>query len=252
MNKTILLAVFLAVGCAPAARAESRGKDAGAFAWKGDVAAGKTVYLRNLNGSIETVPATGKKLRIRAVTTGGAKVEVVEHDGTLTACGFPDAKAHTCGKNGEYDVSGTTRKQSKVEMIVDVPRGVKVDASSVNGDVRVDRNGAAATLETVNGSIEARATGPVKATTVNGGIDVVVDRLSGTSGVTLETVNGTIRVQLPAGADADVRASVVNGSIDSKLALAGEKRSKRSLRGVLGTGGAPVALETVNGSIELR
>jgi DUF4097 and DUF4098 domain-containing protein YvlB len=118
--------------------------------------------------------------------------------------------------------------------------------------VRVDRNGAAATLETVNGSIEARATGPVKATTVNGGIDVVVDRLSGTSGVTLETVNGTIRVQLPATADADVRASVVNGSIDSKLALAGEKRSKRSLRGVLGTGGAPVALETVNGSIELR
>jgi DUF4097 and DUF4098 domain-containing protein YvlB len=58
---------------------------------------------------------------------------------------------------------------------------------------------------------------------------------------------------LPEGLNADVKASTVNGDIqtDFPLTVTG-KISRRKLEGTIGSGGRTLELSTVNGGIELR
>jgi len=66
-------------------------------------------------------------------------------------------------------------------------------------------------------------------------------------------VNGSIALDLPAGASAEVRAATVNGEVRSDFPLGGQARvSRRRLSGTIGGGGRPLALDTVNGSINIR
>jgi DUF4097 and DUF4098 domain-containing protein YvlB len=64
-----------------------------------------------------------------------------------------------------------------------------------------------------------------------------------------KTVNGSIRVTLPASASTAVDAEVVNGRIESEFAVQGGRVAKRRLTGTIGGGGRNLSLETVNGSI---
>jgi len=67
------------------------------------------------------------------------------------------------------------------------------------------------------------------------------------------SVNGSVAVQLPANASAEVHASTVNGSIrtDFPLTVQG-KFVGRHIDGKIGSGGRELKLNTVNGSIQLR
>jgi DUF4097 and DUF4098 domain-containing protein YvlB len=96
--------------------------------------------------------------------------------------------------------------------------------------------GGALSLKTINGSIRARAASLAK--------DAPIE---------LETVNGSVRAELPSPLDADVRLSTVNGRIttDFPVVLSG-KPTARELQGTIGSGGRPVRLKTVNGSVELK
>jgi DUF4097 and DUF4098 domain-containing protein YvlB len=89
--------------------------------------------------------------------------------------------------------------------------------------------------------------------TVNGSVRARVASLARDAGVELESVNGSVRAELPSQLDADVRLSTVNGSVstDFPIAVSGGV-SGRELRGTVGSGGRPVTLTTVNGSVELK
>jgi DUF4097 and DUF4098 domain-containing protein YvlB len=102
------------------------------------------------------------------------------------------------------------------------------------------------------------AEGSARAQTVNGSIHAALARAAGNDPMEFETVNGSIELELPADVDADLHAETVNGDIRSDFAL--DSRSSRrhygpaptSAKGRLGSGGRPLKLETVNGSIEVR
>jgi DUF4097 and DUF4098 domain-containing protein YvlB len=67
------------------------------------------------------------------------------------------------------------------------------------------------------------------------------------------TVNGSITLELPAGAAAEVDARTVNGRIETDFPLEVSGRiSRRRLRGTIGGGGRKLSLETVNGGIHLE
>ena len=91
--------------------------------------------------------------------------------------------------------------------------------------------------------------------TVNGSIEVTMDNLAADSQVMIESVNGSIELVLPRGAGADIEAETVHGRIRNDFGL-DEKRERygvgRSLRGSVGSGGARIELDNVNGSISIR
>ena len=107
-------------------------------------------------------------------------------------------------------------------------------------------------MNTVNGGITAATTGgPVRASTVNGSIDVRMGTV-GTETLEYSTVNGSVTVRLPQQLNADVELSTVNGSLESDFPLTIQGRmDKRHMKARLGTGGQLLKFSTVNGSVQL-
>jgi DUF4097 and DUF4098 domain-containing protein YvlB len=96
--------------------------------------------------------------------------------------------------------------------------------------------------------------GEVKLSTVNGGIEANVVALEAAKGVQLNSVNGSIVLVVPAGAGADVKASTVHGAITNDFGLTVEDGQwvGHSMNGQIGSGGARIRLNNVNGSIAVK
>jgi DUF4097 and DUF4098 domain-containing protein YvlB len=67
-------------------------------------------------------------------------------------------------------------------------------------------------------------------------------------------VNGSITLELPEGAGAEVSASNVNGGIETDFPITVRRVGfvGHRLRGTIGDGGPRLELSTVNGSIRIR
>jgi DUF4097 and DUF4098 domain-containing protein YvlB len=92
----------------------------------------------------------------------------------------------------------------------------------------------------------------MKAETSNGSIDLT---LADYGGQTLDVAssNASVTLHLPAGINADLRASTSNSSIECDLPLTETGiSSKTRLAGKLGKGGNPLRLSTSNGGIRIR
>jgi DUF4097 and DUF4098 domain-containing protein YvlB len=105
-------------------------------------------------------------------------------------------------------------------------------------------------VSTTNGGVEGHGlSGPVTASTTNGGMQMEMAAVTGE--VDLETTNGGIRLWLPPDAKANLEASCTNGRISvSDLAVQGEQ-TRRRVSGTINGGGPRVAAETLNGGITI-
>jgi DUF4097 and DUF4098 domain-containing protein YvlB len=145
----------------------------------------------------------------------------------------------------------------KVSFEVKLPRTArKVELSSGTADVKVSNVEAPLEVKVRNGSINLDdVRGTVQAKSVNGNIDIRYRSGRREGAHELTTVNGSINVRLIEGLVADLKASVVNGSIDVDSGL-GFQPQKRQVGWYvdtqLGGGGAPLSLKTVNGSIKIQ
>ncbi len=105
----------------------------------------------------------------------------------------------------------------------------------------------------MNGDVRVSTSHLAKANTVNGSIRASLGRADWTGKLEFSTVNGGIRVELPADVSTEVSASTVNGSMETDFPLTVSGRfSMKNMRGTIGQGGRSLELETVNGSIELK
>jgi DUF4097 and DUF4098 domain-containing protein YvlB len=144
----------------------------------------------------------------------------------------------------------------EVDFAIEVPRGMAIEAQTVNGPIRVEHLDGQLTMSTVNGQIDARHLGgPVTASAVNGRVALTLDRVA-EDGVRAKSVNGAIGISLPADAAATLAASCVNCSVradglpvDRTDTSAGGQRPRHSLEGTVNGGGPAVQVSTVNGSI---
>jgi hypothetical protein len=229
-----------------------------AFRWVGTVAPNRWIWIRNTNGPIIVEQSDGDSIIIEADKSAQhsdpelVEIRTVERDGALTVCAMWPAAHSECGSEGQYRLKDVHKNDVAVRFRVFLPKGARLDASTVNGPVSVAGAPAALALRTVNGRIAATATGPITANTVNGGIHAVLRDLSGTEPVVLKTVNGTITAELPSRFDADLEASTVSGRVTTELPIQIVGRvSPRQVKARIGAGGRRVALNTVNGSITI-
>ncbi len=190
-------------------------KSSKGFRWTGTVAAGKWVWLRNLNGSITVEGTSNTEMEVTARVHGNAAtstptIKVVPHNGTVTVCVLWPGGNHTCGPNGNYSHSGSQRGDVSVELVVKLPKGVAVDASTVNGSVAVKALAAAVKARSVNGSLTIATSGHADVKSVNGAIDVSIGR----GPLSASTVNGSIRARVPAGMpQGKLDLNTVNGRV---------------------------------------
>jgi hypothetical protein len=135
-----------------------------------------------------------------------------------------------------------------------VPASANLEMQASNGSIHVEGTLGQIRAHTLNGSVTLRNIGgEVEGETTNGSLNI--DLASGSSlqtkGLRLKTVNGSIRLQLPADVGAEVEASTVNGSVKSDFTDSLEPKEKHNLRFTIGAGGPKIEAETVNGSVHI-
>jgi hypothetical protein len=188
---------------APAA-AQSRSSDT--FNWSGRVPAGKWIYLRNTNGEVRVERGTSDQVEVSAVKRwrrgdpSDVKVVTVKNaDGSVAVCALYGDEGR-CEGDGEYRSAGrnwgwNSRNDVTVDFTVRVPAGVRVDATTTNGDLSVVGATAEVIAHTTNGDVRAETTGgPVEAHTTNGNVTARMRELGDARDLDFSTTNGSVVV----------------------------------------------------------
>lgn len=237
-----------------------------------EFAPGGRLSIVNVNGDITVNSWDRHEVKMKAVKRARAESEDaarmllertnVQFDRTEAGVDIRTDAPKKPGRNRNVSVAYT----------VTVPKGIDLELKTVNGTIDVKDISGAADAKTTNGriglvgitgSIQAKTTngkiglsevlGPINVKTTNGSIEVAV----GGSGeqqheIRAATTNGGIEVTLPKGLKANLKASTVNGKINTDFPVTVKGFISKSVDGVINGGGELIHLKTVNGSIRLK
>ena len=236
-----ILGTLVVAGLALAARREGE-----PFHWSGRMAAGSRLEIHGVNGAIEAAPATGSETVVdaekssRHTNPNRVHIEIEQTKGlTVIRAVYP----HRWFTWGSDDVN--------VHFVVRVPAGVELRLMTVNGSVQAEGMENRVFARTVNGGVHIDTGREAEARTVNGSITVRATPRSGD--LHFRSVNGSVRLEIPARASVRLSAHTLNGSIVSDFP-AGRMRSGfigRSYEGTVGGGAAELEVTTINGSIRV-
>lgn len=160
-----------------------------------------------------------------------------------------EVRTHVPDKFGLWGGSG-----GSVDYRIKLPAAVRLEASTVNGQVEVEGVSGAIEVSSVNGRVTATdVQGEVRASTINGQVEVSHLTLPESAHHEYSCINGTIRVYLPDSAGGTFQLEWVNGSVDSDFPLdLGRKwPGPKQVDARLGAGKNRFKFSTVNGSIKI-
>lgn len=233
---------------------------------------GNRLSIENVNGNITVEEWDKNILRIEVVKTAKGTNESSAKEALANA--HVDIQAVKSGVSVKVQspkswsfFSWLWGSGSSVEVTfrVFLPQSARMQLSSVNGSIYVNVKESELTAETVNGQISANGMKLLTAATVNGRIDfdseniIKIESVNGAINgsvlsekprtASVEAVNGSITLRFKDKASFSLSLENVNGSIvcDFKE-VEGTKREKS---GDINGGGETIAVETVNGSIEV-
>lgn len=208
------------------------------------------VELENVNGNVRIVTWDRQEIQVDAVKHArkqadldAAKIDVEPRaDRIRIRTKYPEGRNR---KNHKTDAS--------VDYTLTVPRQSRLNkVSTVNGNVQIENVCGDVAASSVNGAVTADGlSGKVELSTVNGSVKADFAALN--KAVSLQSVNGAVRLSLPPEANADLSAHTLNGGIQSDFSLAIKKHFPvgQNLDARLGQGGTEIALSTVNGGIHI-
>jgi hypothetical protein len=241
-------------------RSGNREVEENAFQWGGELAAGRKITLRSINGRIEVEPASGRTVEVVATKRWrrGGDASHVRIEATRTSGGDVLVCARwtpeTVCNETSYSVNlRNDRNEVSVDFSIRLPAGAHASLNVTNGEIEV--TGASGNIEarTTNGSITAESTaGTVEASTTNGSLEIRMAKLP-ERGASYRTTNGAITLVLPEGLDADFSARTTNGHVQSdfEITMSGTL-SRQMLQGRIGRGGPRLEASTTNGMIRLE
>jgi hypothetical protein len=142
-----------------------------------------------------------------------------------------------------------------VSVEVEAPRELPMTLMTRNGPITVEGVSGRTRFDTTNGPVALRdISGDVRGRTVNGPVDVELtgNRWNG-DGLDIETTNGRVRMTVPSGYNAMLRAETNQGGIDIAFPIATQGRlsDRRRVDTTLGNGGAPLRIRTANGGVSV-
>lgn len=279
MRRLLALIAVMTVSLSSVAVAQDLGRNADTWTWQGRIDSGKWFRLSSINGPVSIEASKDNMVHVRAekiLNRGNVTdvaFQVIQSDGDIRVCAL--WRQDTCDEDGLHSRSNNRnddRRNVEVRFTVSVPRGVRVSAGTVNGEMRVRNVTSEVRASTVNGRVEVRnvggqvrantvngavavstSNGPVSASTVNGSIDVSMSSIARDGDLKFSTVNGNVIVEMPSSINADVSVGTVHGSISSEypVQISG-KFGPRRAEGRIGQGGRRLDVSTVNGRVELK
>ena len=220
------------------------------------LAKGGRLEIVSGGGPVNVTSSTGQMVEVQIIRESrGSTDEAAQQalaEETISDEVAPDrVKVQTTRPRG--DNSGPFgRRRISTEYRVSIPPGLSVAIRGENADVSLTDVDGQFTLENTNGGFRAQGlSGSVTATTVNGVIELDMERVTGE--ITATTVNGPIRIGLPAGLNATLEARTVNGNVtvDSDLPFTAAEQERLHVSGRFGNGGPAITLSTTNGPVRI-
>src|SRR5256885_12841068 len=209
------------------------------FNWHGRIAAGKRLEVKGVNGDVRAVLASGAEAVVNArkharrSDPDEVEIKVVESDAGITICAVYPTPARARRENtcepGDHWSSSTDNNDVTVDFEVQVPAGIEFNGQTVNGEMSAEGLKGDVRAGTGNGSVRVTTTGLAEASTVNGSVYAQMGRSDWANDLEFSTVNGGITLILPGKLDTEVRASTVNGDIESDwpLTITGRFNNRR-------------------------
>lgn len=266
------LAIALSVAALAACGGHTMHETPNAFSWTDQLPAGATLHLRDLTGSIHVVPTTDASVRVRGSKSWRGREPDVRfitnrRGDDMYVCAVFGSSGR-CDEHGYRSRSGrsgimgflsifslrkTRRGDATVNFEVALPPGVKLDASTVMGDVSAEGLAAGSSLKTVNGDVRMTGTGAISGKSTNGDVTVSVATLGAADTISAESVNGEVEVTVPGSYEGALQIKTVNGDVSSDFPIT--VSGSRGMRNIVTTiGSAPrlVKLSTVNGEVRVK
>jgi hypothetical protein len=140
-----------------------------------------------------------------------------------------------------------------VDYTLTVPQSARLeDISNVNGSIEIEGARGHVKASTVNGALRATGlAGSAELSSVNGAVKAAFVSLAQVKSISASTVNGAVELNLPAGANADLSAHTVNGSISGDVSATRHWPVGANVKTRLGQGGTEINLGTVNGAVRV-
>ena len=144
--------------------------------------------------------------------------------------------------------------EAKQQVVLKVPRKIALNVKGVNGRVTAGQVDGSVEVHGVNGKVDvAQASDYSNISGVNGPVSIAVNQL-GQDGMRISGVNGAIELSLSDSVNADLTANGINGKLRSDIpnvAVNNDESMHSKFSARIGTGGAPIRISGINGSIHL-
>jgi hypothetical protein len=235
------------------------------FRWSERIDAGRSVRISNINGIVTLRAGSGDRVEVTAVKRwrrgdpARVKIHAAREGGDIRVCPLYDDR-DDCDDNGRRtdsrrrDRGDNYDDDVQIDFTVLVPRGVHVEATTVNGPVSVTGATENIAATTVNGDVTVESgRGRLSATTVSGTVRATV--LTRPTDMEFTTVNGNVIVELASSIGADVDMTTVNGNLrtDYDIVVRNGRWNPFNLNAHIGPAGGPrMRVTTVNGNAELK
>jgi hypothetical protein len=248
-----LLAAVPAAGCHVAV-ADLAGKATDEWVRSYELPPGGEISVSGTNGAIDLEGYDGRTIEVRAERTARAMTDEAARDLVARIAIEEEVTPERVAIRTEGVGGILVGVSYSVKYTVRLPHSVVARMRVTNGPITAKRFGGHFIATSTNGSIVAEElSGRIEAQSTNGSVRIGLGAVA-PGGVSIRTVNGRLDLALPESGKADLSATCRNGTIQvSGLPLDpfGEQ-TRRNVQGKLNGGGAPIELNTVNGSIRVR
>jgi hypothetical protein len=219
----------------------------------------KKVKLDNIKGNITVVPSSDSgslsvkahkeiKVKKKYLDTPFDEIEIKIDSSSNTIS--ISSEINKEGEDGIFRFS--TGRDQRVDYEIRVPSNIDIEVENVDGNVNSNDLNNDIKIDLVNGQVAVESyTGRMECDITNGSFSGHIDS---TSGLDINTINGSVTLFLNNYMNANVRAETVNGKIiDENLQFRDINKEKRSFKAKLGSGvpDTEIRIETVNGKIKL-
>ncbi len=154
--------------------------------------------------------------------------------------------------SGEQDHSeGPAKVRHRV--LLKIPRRVELSVEKVNARLNVGEIDGPIRLSRINGAVKvARATTFSEISRINGSLTMTIAGLS-KEGTRADDINGAIELRFADELNADLLVTEFNGAVTLDVANVSvlEKTPRTVFRARIGSGGSPISINDVNGSVRL-
>jgi DUF4097 and DUF4098 domain-containing protein YvlB len=249
---TLCALLFLALS---AHASDHRGDQTEEFHQTYTISADGRVELDNINGDVHITSWDRNEVKVDAVKYADTKERLDEAKIEVDS-GKDYVSIRTKYRDHDHTFNwGSHNNPASVEYTITVPRAANLDEIKlINGELDVAGMNGEVRASCINGKLEAHdLSGRAHLSTINGHLDVRFSQLAHNA-VELSSVNGSVELTIPSDSKAELEASTISGGIsnDFGLHVNNHRFVGHDLRGELGTGGAHIKLENVNGGIEIH